>query len=196
VQPAVRRQQTEREPIACRRPPAPGLRTTDVMTPESKPHNASESPPRNDRPSIQGLTSSPRPNAAEALAGRIAARRTASPRLARTPPTLEDAFVVDHRVKIVHATGSERRGRRASTGIRSPKSVLKQSTPKVLQPPKVAAYHRQAAGFVKSTMAMPGCQRSVCQTRVRLLDEVALQLSFLEQSRPLSDVRVDPDADL
>ncbi|OQB88946.1 MAG: hypothetical protein BWX86_02566 [Verrucomicrobia bacterium ADurb.Bin122] len=51
-----------------------------------------------------------------------------------------------------------------STGMRSPKSVLKQSTPMSMSASSLLANHALAAGLVKSTIAMPGCQRSVCQT--------------------------------
>lgn len=40
--------------------------------------------------------------------------------------------------------------------------TLKQSTPKSSSFRSLPAYHSQAAGFVKSTMTRPGCQRLNC----------------------------------
>lgn len=51
-----------------------------------------------------------------------------------------------------------------STGTRSPKSVLKQSTPWASSASSFEAYQSRAAGLVKSTSAMPGCHRSHCHT--------------------------------
>ena len=49
-----------------------------------------------------------------------------------------------------------------SVGIRSPKSVLKQSTPCAMRRRRYDWYQRTASGFVKSTSAMPGTHRSHC----------------------------------
>src|SRR5258707_1266983 len=49
-------------------------------------------------------------------------------------------------------------------GIRSPKSVLMQLTPKSYKLSRHPSNHLTASGFVKSTKPMPACQRSHCQT--------------------------------
>ena len=51
-----------------------------------------------------------------------------------------------------------------SSGIRSPKSVLKQSTPWSTSARSLPWYQAVASGFVKSTSPMPACQRSHCHT--------------------------------
>ena len=50
------------------------------------------------------------------------------------------------------------------TGMRSPKSVLKASTPMASSLRSFSEYHSRAAGLVTSSMAMPGCHMSVCHT--------------------------------
>ena len=60
--------------------------------------------------------------------------------------------------------GSEPSKYSTSSGIRSPKSVLKQSTPWSMRRRRCPWYHATASGFVKSTSPMPACQRSHCHT--------------------------------
>ncbi|KZM37148.1 hypothetical protein OJAG_01390 [Oerskovia enterophila] len=60
--------------------------------------------------------------------------------------------------------GSDPSCHTTSVGIRSPKSVLKQSTPWSSRPLSCARYQAFASGFVKSTSAMPACHMSHCQT--------------------------------
>lgn len=48
--------------------------------------------------------------------------------------------------------------------MRSPKSVLKQSTPCSTSARSFAWYQAVASGLVKSTSPMPACHRSHCQT--------------------------------
>src|SRR5665647_2934755 len=48
--------------------------------------------------------------------------------------------------------------------MRSPKSVLKASTPWPSSRRNLLWYHLVASGLVKSTMPIPACQRSDCQT--------------------------------
>ncbi len=60
-----------------------------------------------------------------------------------------------------------------------------------------APNHSHAAGLLKSTIPMPGCQRSVCQTEPSAaFDQVAMIRGFCKESRALRDVGVDPYADL
>ena len=60
--------------------------------------------------------------------------------------------------------GSEPSKYTTSVGMRSPKSVLKQSTPCSTSRRRCDWYHAVAWGFVKSTSAMPACHMSHCHT--------------------------------